>query len=131
MKLSFLDSILFYERCSLKAHSRSSSVTHGWFRYVKFWQINSLSLKQIVYRFLLKVPQFFHSKFLQQPNRFDTRVMEREERIGINRGLPTMTVAQIALFLFILIASRIFDFKCQSYWIPLYNINWLPRDPIS
>jgi hypothetical protein len=30
------------------------------------WQRNILSLKQIVYRFLLKVLQSFHSKFLQQ-----------------------------------------------------------------
>jgi hypothetical protein len=35
------------------------------------------------------------------------------------------------LGLFLLISSRIFDFKCHSYLIPLYNINWLPRDPIS
>jgi hypothetical protein len=37
---------------------------------VKIWQINILSLKQIVYIFLLKFPQFFHSKFLQQVRHF-------------------------------------------------------------
>jgi hypothetical protein len=49
--------------------------------------------------------------------RFDPRVMEREERIGINRGLPTMTVAQIALFLFILKVANIRCFiliKCSE-----------------
>ena len=32
--------------------------------------------------------------------RFDLRVMEREERIGINRGLPTMCIALPARVLF-------------------------------
>ena len=39
--------------------------------------------------------------------RFDPRVMEREERLGINRGLPTMRKNKTIIYYFFLSENKI------------------------
>jgi len=41
--------------------------------------------------------------------RFDPRIMEREERIGINRGLPTMAFQFLLFFILIMASCDLFS----------------------